>query len=133
MATWRDAGRSIPDGTPGRQGGVILIASGDEADDTLKPRLEAAGGNPSQVLLLNTVESLDVKRVQLCERPFSLSQDLDILEDAIKRMQAVMVIVDPLMAVLGHNVDSSRDQDVREVFTPLAQLAERTGCEVLIN
>jgi hypothetical protein len=36
------------------------------------------------------------------------------------------------MAVLGRNIDSSRDQDVREVFTPLAQLAERTGCAILI-
>jgi hypothetical protein len=36
------------------------------------------------------------------------------------------------MAVLGHNIDSSRDQDVREVLTPLAQVAERTGCAILI-
>jgi hypothetical protein len=36
------------------------------------------------------------------------------------------------MAVLGHNIDASRDQDVREIFTPLAQLAERTKCAVLI-
>jgi hypothetical protein len=36
------------------------------------------------------------------------------------------------MAVLGRNIDSSRDQDVREVFTPLAQIAERTGCAILI-
>src|SRR6266566_2555516 len=47
-------------------------------------------------------------------------------------MQAVLVIIDPLMAVLGNSIDSSRDQSVREVFTPLAQLAERTGCAILM-
>ncbi|SRR6266568_819116 len=53
--------RPMPDGTPSPQGGVILIAPEDGAADTLKPRLEAAGGDPSCVLLLNTVESLDAK------------------------------------------------------------------------
>jgi len=44
----------------------------------------------------------------------------------------VLVIIDPLMAVLGNTIDSSRDQSVREVFTPLAQLAQRTGCAILM-
>src|SRR5947209_9424074 len=122
----------MPDGTPGKRGGVILIAPEDSVEDTLKPRMEAAGGDPSQVLLLNTVESLDVKRVKIYEWPFSLSHDLELLEDAIKSMKAVLVIFDPLMAVQGHNINSSSDQSVWEVFTPLAQLAERTGCAVLI-
>src|SRR5204862_6912560 len=52
--------------------------------------------------------------------------------DASKGVEAVLVILYPLRAVLGHNIDSSRDQSVREVFTPLARLAERTGCAVLI-
>jgi AAA domain len=64
--------------------------------------------------------------------PFSLSRDLEVLEEAIKRTKAVLVILDPLTAILGHNIDASRDQDVREVLTPLAQLAERTDCAVLI-
>src|SRR5205823_8456794 len=69
IAACVSTGRPMPDGTPGKQGRVILIAPEDGAEDTLKPRLEAAGGDPSQVLLLNTVESLDVKRVEICERP----------------------------------------------------------------
>lgn len=121
-------GHPMPDGLSGKQGSVILIAPEDGAGDTLKPRLEAAGGDPSHILLLNTVESLNAKKLKVADRPFSLSQDLDLLEKAIKRTNALLVVLDPLMAVLGHNIDSSRDQDIREVFTPLAQLAERTGC-----
>src|SRR6266480_2450754 len=132
IAACVSTGRPIPNGTPGKQGSVILIAPEDNPQDTLKPRLEAAGGDPSQVLLLNTVEDLDAKRIKIYDRPFSLAHDLEILEDAIKRMQAVLVIIDPLMAVLGNSIDSSRDQSVREVFTPLAQLAERTGCAILM-
>src|SRR6266702_6122897 len=119
IAACVSTGRLMPDGTPGKQGGVIFIAPEDSPQDTLKPRLEAAGGDPSQFLLLNTVEDLDPKRIQMYDRRFSLAQDLEILEDAIKRMQAVLVIIDPLMAVLGNTIDSSRDQSVREVFNPL--------------
>src|SRR2546430_6808434 len=57
---------------------------------------------------------------------------MGILEQAIKQTGTILVVIDPLMAVLGRNIDSSRDQDVREVLTPLAQLAERTDCAILI-
>jgi len=132
IAACLSTGRPMPDGTPGKQGSVILIAPEDSAEDTIRPRMEAAGGDPSQVLLLNTVECFDEKRLGIYERPFSLSRDLVDLEEAIKQRKAILVVLDPLMAVLGRNIDSSRDQDVREVFTPLAQLAERTGCAILI-
>jgi RecA-family ATPase len=105
------------------------IAPEDGASDTLRPRLEAAGGDPSHVHLLNLVEDLDAKKLQVTDRPFSLSHDLEVLEAEIKRTKAVLVVLDPLTAVLGH---PSREQNVREVFTPLAQLAERTDCAILI-
>jgi AAA domain-containing protein len=50
-------GQPMPDGTPGIQGGAIIIAPEDSAADTIKPRLEAAGVDPLQVLLLNTMET----------------------------------------------------------------------------
>src|SRR2546428_2347172 len=62
----------------------------------------------------------------------SLCQRQKSREQAIKQTNALLVVLDPLMAVLGHRIDSSRDQDIREVFTPLTQLAERTGCAILI-
>jgi archaellum biogenesis ATPase FlaH len=132
LAARVSTGQPMPDGTPGKQGGVILIAPEDGAHDTLRPRLEAAGGDPSHVLLLNMVEDLDTHKRKVNDRPFSLARDLEVLTEAIKRTNALLVILDPLMAVLGHSIDSSRDQDVREVFTPLAQLAERTHCAILI-
>ncbi len=125
-------GRPMPDGAPGKEGNVILIAPEDGAADTIKPRLKAAGGDPSGVLLVNTIEKRNAEKIKIAERPFTLSRDLNLLEEAIKLIKAVLVIVDPLTAVLGKNIDQSRDQNVREVFTPLAQLAERNNCAVLI-
>ncbi len=61
-------GQPMPDGTPGQQGGVILIAPEDGAGDTLRPRLEAAGGDPSRVFLLNTLEGLDARKMKVSDR-----------------------------------------------------------------
>jgi archaellum biogenesis ATPase FlaH len=130
IAACVSTGLPMPDGTPGIQGGIILIAPEDGAEDTIKPRMETAGGDPSQVLLFNTVIRFDEKRMGFFEYPFSLSQDLKELEKRIKRRKAKLVVLDPLMAVLGRNVNSSSDQEIREVLIPLAQLAERTGCAI---
>jgi RecA-family ATPase len=135
IAACVSTGHPMPDGAPGKQGSVILIAPEDAPEDTIKPRVEAAGGDPSQMLLINNVEHLDMldsKKINISERPFSLAQDLKILENAIKQTKAILVVLDPLMAVLGRSIDSSRDQDVREVLNPLGDLAERTGCAFLI-
>ena len=129
LAARVSTGQPMPDGTAGTQGGVIMIAPEDCASDTLRPRLEASGGDPSHIHLLNLVEDLDAKKMQVTDRPFSLSHDLEVLEAEIKRTKAVLVVLDPLAAVLEH---PSREQNVREVFTPLAQLAEDTNCAILI-
>jgi hypothetical protein len=60
IAACVSTGQPMPDGAPGKQGKVILIAPEDAAEDTIKPRVEAAGGDPSQVILLETVEDLDI-------------------------------------------------------------------------
>jgi archaellum biogenesis ATPase FlaH len=132
IAACVSTGRPLPGSTYGWQGGVIIIAPEDSPEDTIKPRMEAVRCDPSQVHLLNTTITFDVKAMEVHERPFSLSRDLKDLEMGIIRNNAILVVIDPLMAVLGRNIDSSRDQDVREVLTPLAQLAERTGCAILI-
>src|SRR6266480_2532041 len=132
IAACVSAGHPMPDGTPGIQGGVIIIAPEDSPADTIKPRLEAIGGNSAQVLIVDTVERFDAKRMGIFNYPFSLSRDLHDLEMTIMRRKAKLVILDPLMAVLGHDVSATNDQDIREVLTPLAHVAERTRCAILI-
>jgi len=135
IAAHVSTGRPLPGDSTGKRGNVILIAPEDGVADTIKPRMEAAAGDVSQVFLLNTVECLnvkDLKNVNFYQRPFSLSRNLFELEQTIKQTKAILVVLDPLTAVLGHNIDSSRDQNIREIFTPLALLAERTNCAILI-
>jgi len=65
------------------------------------------------------------------ERGVSLA-DIDAIETAIAQVDAKLVVVDPLMAYMGSETNSYRDQDVRGVRAPLARLAERHGVAVSI-
>src|SRR5262249_21641875 len=78
----------------------------------------------ARVLLLTTVEQVDSTTVTIEECPFSLARDLPLLEEAVTRTQAALVILDSL--------DTCRPSDLRQVLPALAQLAQRTGCAILL-
>src|SRR5215203_5580371 len=102
------------------QAGVVILSAEDGVGDTIRPRFDAAGGDPSRVVILGN------------EDPFGIPEDLPELERAIKRVGAKLVIIDPIMAFLGENINSNSDKDVRSALKPLKQLAERTGAAVVI-
>src|SRR5215204_1590135 len=102
------------------QAGVVILSAEDGVGDTIRPRFDAAGGDPSKVVILGN------------DDPFGLPEDLPQLERAIERVGAKLVIVDPIMAFLGENINSNSDKDVRSALKPLKQLAERTGAAVVI-
>jgi AAA domain len=128
LAARVSGGAPMPDGAPGVEGGVVLLTAEDGLGDTVRPRLEAAGADCARVVALTGVRLED----QDFERPAVLPNDLRALEQAIAEVHARLVIVDPLAAFLGSNIDSWRDQDVRRALHPLAQLAERFGVAVLV-
>ena len=114
------AGLDLPDGTPTKAAGAVIVSAEDGASDTIRPRFDAAGGNPHRALLLGDDE------------PFAIPDDIPRLERAVNRVGAVLVVVDPIMAFLSGNVNSNRDQDVRRALTPLKRMAERTGAAVVL-
>jgi AAA domain len=65
-------------------------------------------------------------------RAFTLPLDIPLLEEAIARVGARLVVIDPLMAYLDGRINSWRDQDVRATLAPLARLGEKTGAAILI-
>lgn len=126
LAARKSVGRQWPDGAPCEAGGVVICSAEDGLSDTIRPRVDAAGGDPDRVLSLVTVPDGDGERL------LSIPQDLDVIRRGIERVGAELVIVDPLMAFLSGDVNSHRDQDVRRALAPLAKLAEETGAAVLV-
>ncbi len=127
LAARVSAGLDLPDDTPCEAAGAVICSAEDGLADTIRPRLDAAGGDPSRALSLATVTDEEG-----LERPISIPEDVPIIENAIGRVGAVLVIIDPLMAFFGADIDSYKDQNVRRALAALASLGERTGAAIVI-
>lgn len=86
-----------------------------------------------------TAESADLGRIEFMsmyrhgfEESPRLPDDVRALEHAVRLTRARLVIVDPLAAHFGKDVDSFRDQSVRAALAPLKVVAEETGAVILI-
>lgn len=110
-----------------RSGIVSIFATAEDSiSTTLKPRLDAAGADSERILFVhvNTEEGY--------ERGIVLPDDIPDLESRVSEFGARLLVVDPLAAHLGGDINSHRDQDVRRALAPLARLAEATGCAVVV-
>ena len=98
---------------------VIYQTAEDGLGDTVKPRLIEAGADLDRELVIDDSE------VQL-----TLSDER--IEKAIVENNARLVIIDPIQAYLGADVDMNRANEVRPIFMRLGQVAQRTGCAILL-
>jgi len=103
---------------------VILASAEDALADTIRPRLDAAGGDPERVHAISLIKRGD-------RETFLTLDDVDLIEQLVRRHSAAVVVIDPLMAFLG-KADAHKDQDVRTAISPLAKMAERTGAAVIV-
>src|SRR3989440_877261 len=132
LASRFTTGRPMPDGSPGIKGNVILIAPEDRPPDVIKPRVEAAGGDPSCIRLLSHVLTINPTTGKETATPFTLPGHVRKPIAAIKDTSAVLVIIDPLTAVLPSGINGPSDKDIGRGLFPLAQVALETGCAILI-
>lgn len=98
---------------------VIYQTAEDGLGDTVKPRLIEAGADLDRVLV---IDDSDVQLTLSDER----------IEKAIVENNARLVIIDPIQAYLGSDVDMNRANEVRPIFMRLGQVAQRTGCAILL-
>lgn len=120
-------GRPMPDDTITEQGGVLILSAEDGIADTIRPRLEAAAADLSRCLVVQLLPETDGPgRVPI------LPDDLGLLEHAARRVDARLLIIDPLMAHLGSATNSYRDQDVRRVLAALSAFAEQCALAVAV-
>jgi phage N-6-adenine-methyltransferase len=121
-------GRTWPNGAPGIiPSRAIMLTAEDNTDDTLVPRLIAAGADRTRVEELKAIRRNDKEEL------FLLGEDLDVLKQMIRDYGDVgLITIDPITAYMGHakHFDSHRATDVRSQLSPLKTLAERTGVAI---
>ncbi len=114
-ASWALPGQSKPTG-PDR---VLILSAEDGLGDTIRPRCEALGATLKNIIAL--------------DEQIILNKDgWKRLEAAIKTTMPTLVIIDPLVAYLGGEVDMYRANQMRVIMRALADLAAAHGCAILV-
>ncbi len=98
---------------------IIYQTSEDGLEDTVKPRLEKAGAECSRILVIDETET-------------ELSMTDERIEMAIRKTGARLVILDPIQAYLGAEVDMHRANEIRPVLKRLGNLAEKYNCAIVL-
>src|SRR5947209_6607773 len=122
LAACVSSGSPLPDGTPTHQGHVLLLAPYDSPTDILKPRLEAAGGDPAHLMLVRPLVE-DTSLALARTRSYAFPQDLDHLATLIRNLNARLVIIDPASAIPG----------LARCLPALVELARQTNCAILLT
>jgi putative DNA primase/helicase len=124
-------GRAFPD-TPHNNEpmeAAMLFCEDGEAD-TVRPRLEAAGADLDKVHFIKSV--LKATNAGEADRMFALDKDVAELEKMLEANPAIkLVVIDPASSYLG-NARMEKEQEIRRMLGPLAQLAERLGLTFLL-
>ena len=98
---------------------IIYQTAEDGWADSVKPRLEKARADCNNIFV---IDETDVSLSMLDER----------IEQAILKEKAKLMILDPIQAYLGAKMDMNRANEARDMTKHLGQVAERTGCAIVL-
>ena len=112
-------GEALPERNAAEPMNVIYQTAEDGLADTIRPRLDALGAECSRVMVID--ES---------NKELSLSDER--IRQAIEETGAKLIVLDPLQAYLGADVDMHRANEVRPILKRLGAVAEQTGCAVIL-
>ena len=106
---------------------TIIVQTEDDVASTIRPRLEAAGGDISKVTVLNTVDHSDGG-----ETSFHAVNHVEQLSHAIDELgDCKLLIIDPLSEFMS-GVNFWKDDSLRPALVPLKRLAEQKHIAVVL-
>ncbi|ORX19412.1 hypothetical protein AWC27_00085 [Mycobacterium szulgai] len=107
--------------------GVVLVGVEDSNDDTVVPRLIAAGADLTRVHTLNRPVDDDGN-----PRPFTIPGDTSWLRKAIVEAGAKLVVIDPITACLPEDARHGVDSSIRRILMFLVDLARETTSAIVL-
>ncbi len=100
---------------------VLLLQGEDDADTTVRPRLEAMGANVRRVFVHD-------KQMQATD-PTVLPDGIETIAASIRNHRIRLVVIDPVDPFIAGSVSNGRT--VREAFGPLVALAAETRTAIV--
>lgn len=123
VATLTTGGR-WPDGSQAQVGDALIWSGEDSPQDTLIPRLIAAGADRKRVHIISGF--IDERG----RRPFDPATDIAVLSErlAVLSPPPMLLVIDPLVSAIAG--DSHKNAEVRRALQPLVELAQVRGVAV---
>jgi hypothetical protein len=103
---------------------VMLLSAEDDPDDTIIPRLQAAGADLSKIQIITGVRN--GKEIDW----LALDKHWQQLAEGMKRYEPRLLMIDPLSSYMGR-ADSNHEGESRKVLAGLAELAKQSRAAVL--
>ncbi len=127
VAACVSTGAEWPDGTgTAPLGSALILSSEDGPGDTIRPRLEAAGGDMQRVHFVGGLRSAQGTE------PLDLPTHLVYLSREIRRIgDVVLVVIDPITGFLNHKLDTNRSNETRHALQHLGRFAEENNVAIL--
>ena len=98
---------------------IIYQTTEDDADDTVVPRFNSAGGNGENLIFIREDEK-------------SLSFGDNRIREAIEMYHAKLLILDPMSSYIGEICSMNNANETRAEFNHLIAVAKDTGCAIVI-
>ena len=98
---------------------IIYQTAEDGLEDTIKPRLESAEADCTQIKVIDESEA-------------ALGMLDERIEKAIIEVGARVMILDPIQAYVGANINMNNANEVRNVMAQLGRIAEKYDCAILL-
>ena len=118
IASALSSGGRLPGREPLEAANILLMTAEDGLADTVRPRLDKLGADPSRIFAVEGPVALD-------------GEGLRLIESYIAAKNPEVVVIDPLVAYMGAKIDLHKANDIRSLTAPLAHLAERYGCAII--
>lgn len=118
FAAMVSVGGKLPDGSQLELGTVLYISAEDDPCYTIRPRVDAMGGDAMNVRVLVSDLTLD-------------ADGFDKLRAELNNHDITLIIIDPLMAFMPEKTDVHRSNAVRPILSTMKVIAEEFGCAVL--
>jgi len=98
---------------------IIYQTTEDDADDTVVPRFNSAGGDGEKLIFIK-------------EDSKNLSFGDERIREAIVKCNARLLILDPMSSYIGESCSMNNANETRAEFNHLISVAKETGCAIVI-
>lgn len=119
LAALVSTGGKLPNGQRVRKGHVLAISAEDDAAYTVRPRIDAMGGDPERIRYLAEYSAFDDK-------------GLAALRTEVLEHEPSLIIIDPLFAFVPSASDMYKPNEIRALLAQLAEVASESEAAMIV-